>query len=199
MTHPLLHHLLDAAAGRFPEVDGGVTHVPPLDRGLEAVVSVPRGVNDMERLVDLLGPAPRIGDQLCVRAFQTQVACLSGTTGQLLWSRALAGERAIAADTDRVYVILSNGSIQALRRTDGERLWESDRLKYRQLGPIWRLAKTVLVSDSGGWLYALDPTSGELQNRLRLADEPVASAIVFDPQRSLVVTRSGRVFEIKTP
>ncbi len=39
MTHPLLHHLLDAAAGRFPEVDGGVTHLPPLERGLEAVVS----------------------------------------------------------------------------------------------------------------------------------------------------------------
>ncbi len=165
----------------------------------EAVVSVPRGVNDMERLVDLLGPAARMGEQLCVRAFQTQVACLEGTNGQLLWSRAITGERAVAADADRVYVILANGSIQALRRTDGERLWESDRLKYRQLGRIWRLDKTVLVSDSGGWVYALNPASGELQNRLRLTDEPLAGAIVLDPQRSLVVTRSGRVFEIKTP
>lgn len=39
MAHPLLEALLEAADGHFPPVDGGVTHLPPLDRGLEAVVS----------------------------------------------------------------------------------------------------------------------------------------------------------------
>jgi hypothetical protein len=39
VTHPLLPWFLGAAAGRFPAVDGGVTMMPPLDRGLEAVVS----------------------------------------------------------------------------------------------------------------------------------------------------------------
>ncbi|MEV7616857.1 hypothetical protein [Streptomyces sp. NPDC089799] len=33
--HPLLGHLLDAADGRFPEIDGGVTVLPPFDGGLE--------------------------------------------------------------------------------------------------------------------------------------------------------------------
>lgn len=39
MSHPLLSVLLAAADGSFPPVDGGVTHVPALDGGLEAVVS----------------------------------------------------------------------------------------------------------------------------------------------------------------
>ena len=34
--HPLLGLLLDAARGRFPPVDGGVTVLPPLPRGFEA-------------------------------------------------------------------------------------------------------------------------------------------------------------------
>ena len=33
--HPLLAHLLAAAGGRFPEIDGGVTILPPLNDGLE--------------------------------------------------------------------------------------------------------------------------------------------------------------------
>lgn len=40
MAHPLLSVLTDAASGRFPTVDGGVTFMPPLRPGLEAVVSL---------------------------------------------------------------------------------------------------------------------------------------------------------------
>lgn len=40
MAHPLLRALLDAADGRFPPADGGVTALPPLDDGTSAVVSL---------------------------------------------------------------------------------------------------------------------------------------------------------------
>ncbi|MEV0647970.1 hypothetical protein AB0I28_22160 [Phytomonospora sp. NPDC050363] len=39
MAHPLLDHFLAAADGTFPEVDGAVTVLPPLDDGLEASVA----------------------------------------------------------------------------------------------------------------------------------------------------------------
>jgi hypothetical protein len=39
MPHPLLAFLTDAAAGRFPPVDGGVTVLPPLDGGWEGSVA----------------------------------------------------------------------------------------------------------------------------------------------------------------
>jgi hypothetical protein len=38
-VHPLLSAFHDAAADRFPPVDGGVTYLPPLEDGWEAVVS----------------------------------------------------------------------------------------------------------------------------------------------------------------
>jgi hypothetical protein len=39
VNHPLLDALLAAAAGSFPPVDGCVTHLPPLENGVEAIVS----------------------------------------------------------------------------------------------------------------------------------------------------------------
>jgi hypothetical protein len=39
VTHPLLDALNAAALGSFPPVDGGVSYLPPLERGLEAIVS----------------------------------------------------------------------------------------------------------------------------------------------------------------
>jgi hypothetical protein len=38
-VHPLLPVLLAASEGSFPPVDGGVTYLPPHDRGLESIVS----------------------------------------------------------------------------------------------------------------------------------------------------------------
>lgn len=39
MPHPLLHFLAEAAEGRFPPVDGGVTVLPPLHGGWECSVA----------------------------------------------------------------------------------------------------------------------------------------------------------------
>jgi GNAT superfamily N-acetyltransferase len=38
-SHPLLQLLLAASEGRYPAVDGGVTLVPPLNDGMQAIVS----------------------------------------------------------------------------------------------------------------------------------------------------------------
>lgn len=40
MAHPLLGHLLAAADGHHPSVDGGVTFLPGLDNGTSAVVAL---------------------------------------------------------------------------------------------------------------------------------------------------------------
>ncbi|HET9206505.1 MAG TPA: PQQ-binding-like beta-propeller repeat protein, partial [Burkholderiaceae bacterium] len=41
----------------------------------EVALANPRGTNEIERLADLVGPALRVGDTLCARAFQSAVAC----------------------------------------------------------------------------------------------------------------------------
>ena len=48
----------------------------------EAPLASPRGTNDVERLVDLVGPASRVGNAVCARAFQASVGCVDANTGR---------------------------------------------------------------------------------------------------------------------
>ena len=47
----------------------------------EVPMASPRGTNEVERLADLLGPALRLGDKVCARAFQSAVACVDASRG----------------------------------------------------------------------------------------------------------------------
>ena len=46
----------------------------------EAPIATPRGTNDVERLVDLVGSVSRIGASVCARAFQARVGCVDASS-----------------------------------------------------------------------------------------------------------------------
>ena len=193
---PFKNTLLAGFAGRLAGLnpDTGVA-------AWEVALATPRGTNDMERLVDLLGPAQRAGDLVCARAFQSQVGCVNAERGQVLWTRPSVGERAIGGDEALVLSVLSNGTVQALRRSDGERLWESERLKYRQLSTPLVTPRGILVADSGGWLYLLSNEDGSLLNRIRLDGQQslAAPAVLSATSQVVLVTRDGRISGLRLP
>jgi outer membrane protein assembly factor BamB len=160
----------------------------------ELPIATPRGTNDMERLVDLLGPAYRTGDVVCVRAFQAQLGCVDAERGQTLWTRASIGERTVLGQGNTLFSVLSNGVVQGIDLKTGERVWESERLKYRQLSPAAVTPRGLLVGDSGGWLYLLSLADGELLNRVRVEGNELAAApAVASDSQVVTITRDGRV------
>ena len=165
----------------------------------ESAIATPRGTNDIERLVDLVGPFDRVGDVVCVRAFQTSVGCVNAERGQGLWTRPSVGEMGVSGNATLVITPLSNGVVQAWSRTTGERLWETERLKYRILSAPLVTPRGVLVADSGGWLYLLSLADGALLNRVKLDSEEFATAPVMAGGRYVVVTREGRVTGLQIP
>jgi outer membrane protein assembly factor BamB len=165
----------------------------------ESAIATPRGTNDIERLVDLVGPFDRVGDVVCVRAFQTSVGCVNAERGQALWTRPSAGEMGVSGNESLLITPLSNGVVQAWNRTTGERLWDTERLKYRILSAPLVTPRGVLVADNGGWLYLLSLADGALLNRIKLDSEELATAPVFAGGRYVVVTREGRVTGLQIP
>ena len=165
----------------------------------ESAIATPRGTNDIERLVDLVGPFDRVGDVVCVRAFQTSVGCVNAERGQGLWTRPSVGEMGVSGNATLVITPLSNGVVQAWSRTTGERLWETERLKYRILSAPLVTPRGVLVADNGGWLYLLSLADGALLNRVKLDSEELATAPVMAGGRYVVVTREGRVTGLQIP
>ena len=73
------------------KVNGGniqLAGLNPLNGSIrwEAPIATPRGTNDVERLVDLVGRVSRVGNSVCARAFQASVGCVD--TGRGLVSQA---------------------------------------------------------------------------------------------------------------
>ena len=165
----------------------------------ESAIATPRGTNDVERLVDLVYPFDRAGDVVCARAFQTAVGCVNAERGQGVWTRASVGEMGVRGNDSLLIAPLSNGVVQAWSRATGERLWETERLKYRILSAPLVTPRGVLVADNGGWLYLLSLTDGALLNRIKLETEELATAPVFAGDRYVVVTREGRVTGLQIP
>jgi len=186
--------LLVGLSGRLTGIDPSTGSVR-----WESAIATPRGTNDMERLVDLISPADRLGDVVCVRAFQSQIGCVNAERGQSMWTRAANGERGVSGNETVLIAALSNGVVQAWNRANGERLWETERLKYRNLSAPLVTPRGVLMADSTGWLYLLSLADGALLNRVKLDGDELATAPVWAADRYVVVTREGRVTGFQIP
>lgn len=166
----------------------------------EVPIANPRGINDLERLVDLVASPSRLSNSVCVRAFQAQVGCVDALRGALLWTRPANGVQGVGGDGTALAGAESNGVVQAWNRSTGERLWDTDRLKYRELtAPLWT-SKGVVVGDAGGYLYVLSGQDGRLMNKLKTPASGFASSPTALPDGGFVVlTRNGLLQAYQLP
>ena len=160
----------------------------------EAPVATPRGTNDVERLVELVGPVSREGRQLCVRAFQAAVACVDASRGQTLWSEKAQGATGVAGDAQRLFGTESNGIVQSWQRSDGKRGWSYEALQHRKLTAPLLLGRSVVVGDDAGWVHLLSAQDGQPLNRLATDGSAITATPVVAANTLVVVTRKGAVY-----
>ncbi len=160
----------------------------------DAPVATPRGTNDIERLVDLVAGVSRVGDTVCVRAFQASVGCVNTARGAVLWSRAANASVGVGGDDRNVFGTESDGRVVSWRRSDGERAWSSDRLQYRALTAPLAVGRSVVVGDATGLLHLLSREDGSPLNRLTTDGSAIAATPVLAGGTLVAVTRNGGVF-----
>lgn len=160
----------------------------------EAPVAAPRGTNDVERLVDLVGRVSRLDGVICTRAFQAAVGCVDATRGQTLWSRPASGYTGVDGDDTRIFGTESNGVVNAWRRRDGERAWSVDRLQYRHLSAPLVLGRSVVFGDADGLVHFLSREDGAPLNRLTTDGSAITTAPVEVGGSLVLVTKNGGVF-----
>ncbi len=160
----------------------------------EAPIAVSRGTNDVERLVDLVAHVSRDGDNVCVRAFQASVGCVNAATGALLWTKAASGSEGLHGNDVFIYGTEGDGKVIAWRRDNGEKAWESERLKYRGLTAPLAVGRSVAIGDSTGWVHLISREDGTPMNRMATDGSAIASAPVLAGEALVVITRNGGVF-----
>ena len=159
----------------------------------DAAVAMGRGVNEVERLVDLVAGTSRVGNNLCLRAFQSTVACVDAQAGRTLWTKPASGASGIAGDVSTVVGAESDGRVVAWRRSDGEKLWTSEKLRFRGLSAPVVAGRAVAVGDFEGFVHFLSPKDGALLARVASDGSPIALAPVWVEDTLVVVTQRGTV------
>ena len=181
--------------GQGPRLAG----VDPLQGTLlwDAAMASPRGSNEVERLADLVGPSVRHGDRVCVRAFQSTVACADASRPAVMWSRKVGGTNAVAGDAERIFGADASDRITAWRAATGDVVWSSEKLLYRGLSGAAAVGPLVVFGDSEGWVHFLSASTGELQLRLPTSGEPVVGTPVVANGTLLVTTQDGGLYAFR--
>ncbi len=163
----------------------------------EAPIASPRRINDVERLVDLVGRVSRDGDTVCARAFQASIGCVNTARGNLLWTKPANGVQGIHGDDRLLFGTEADGTVNAWRRADGERVWSTDRLRYRNLTAPLLAGRSVVIGDFSGFIHLLSRDDGSLLNRLPTDGSAIAAAPVLAGNTLIAVTHNGGVYGFK--
>ena len=160
----------------------------------EVPLASPRGTNDVERLVELVGPVSRVAESVCARAFQATVGCVDTTRAIVKWTQISNGIVGLDGDEAALYGTQSNGVVTAWRRNDGTHTWSSDRLKFRNLTAPLLLGRSIVVGDESGLVHFLSREDGAPLNRVATDGSGITVAPVVAADTLIVVTRKGNVY-----
>jgi len=160
----------------------------------EAPIATPRGTNEVERLVDLVGPVSRLGDSVCARAYSAAVGCVDASRGAVIWTQAAQGSAGLSGDDRQVFGTESDGRVRAWQRASGEAAWSNDRLKFRNLSAPLAVGRVVAVGEATGTVHLLSREDGSELTRLSTDGSAIVGGPVVAGQVLLVQTRNGGVF-----
>lgn len=160
----------------------------------EVPVATGRGTNEVERLVDVLGPASRIGSSICVRAYSAAVGCVDAERGSVVWTRQTAGTTGIHGDDRLIYGSDAEGRLQAFSRSTGQPAWTVDRLRYRKLSAPLALGRVVAFGDNTGLVHLVSREDGSEMTRLTTDGSPIVVAPVLAGDALVVQTRNGGLY-----
>jgi len=182
-------------AGQGPRLAG----LDPNDGDVrwEVAVGTPRGTNEVERLADLVAPAARVGDVVCVRSFQAAVGCVDAERGGLNWAKNAGGTDGVAADDKFVFGADASDRVTAWTMASGDVAWQSEKLLYRGLGAPLATGRALVFGDSEGVVHFLSRDGGETLLRLTTDGSPIVAAPVVSGTTLLVVTRKGGLFAFR--
>lgn len=181
--------------GQGPKLAG----LDPLRGSLrwEATVASPRGTNEVERLADLVGPAARVGDVICARAYQAAVACVNAERASTVWTRNAGGINGVGADDQMVVGVDASDRVAAWKAADGSPAWTIEKLLYRSLSAPLVVGKAVVMGDVDGMVHWFARDTGEAVLRLPTDGSAIKVPAAASGLTLLVVTSDGGLFAFR--
>ncbi|WP_418320517.1 outer membrane protein assembly factor BamB [Piscinibacter sakaiensis] len=164
----------------------------------EVAIAAPRGTNEIERLADLVGPAVRVGETVCARAFQAAITCVNAERGALSWTRNLGGTDGLGADEELVAAADASDRVSTWKTGSGDAAWSSEKLLYRELATPLVTRDAVVFGDAQGTVHFLSKGDGATRLRLPTDGSAIVGTPVLAGRTIVVATRNGSIVGIRS-
>lgn len=165
--------------------------------GWDAVVALPRGTTELERVADITSLPVIDGQRVCAVAYQGRVACFDAVRGNLVWARDISSSTGLSVDERNLYVTDEKNAVLALDKGGGASLWRQDKLAGRNVSAPLAIGRYVAVGDLEGYVHLLSREDGSFAARIATDGSAIlAPPIALDLTSFLVQTRNGGVFAI---
>ena len=151
--------LVGQANGRLLALDGNGRTV------FEVLVAQPKGITEVERLVDVVGTPLVDANMMCASAFQGGVLCLASNNGRTLWRADVDAVTGPVTDGRNVYVVTARGEINAYDYQTGKPVWSNSSLLWRDPSAPAVMGDVLALGDFDGVIHFLDPKTGEIIGR----------------------------------
>ena len=165
--------------------------------GWEAVVALPKGTTELERVTDITSYPVVDGPHVCAVAYQGRVACFDASNGETVWARDVSSIAGMGVDARNVYVTDDRSAILAFDRSRGASVWKQDKLNGRWASAPLALGRYVVVGDIEGYVHVLSRDDGAFVARIGTDGSPIqVPPVALDLSTLLVQTRNGGVFAV---
>lgn len=164
----------------------------------EVQVATPRGTNEVERIVDMLGAPIAQAADVCSSAYQTLVACFAGESGRRIWSRELVVSTTVSADERFVFAADDQSRLFALSRKTGEVSWSTEAFRMRGLMHPTSRGRAVWVADRFGFLHALSREDGKLLARISMDGGAPSGAIRLTARGLVIQSQGGQLMLVRS-
>ena len=163
----------------------------------EKRLAFPKGQNEVERIVDLLG-APFLDDQeICTSVYQTKLVCVDKGTGDIEWENP---EKILSPGFFKFPLVAAVGlkdEVKLFNREENVEVWRNEELRYRDLSKpiIWD--DSVWIIDSFGVLHGLSILDGNTISRYDLIRKSNIVSFIMSRSGLLVTDADGYTILLK--
>jgi len=159
----------------------------------DAIVAVPSGRTELERLADIDGDPLLMDGIAYVATYQGEVAAVGEHSGSLLWRRKFSSYAGMAADRYQVYASDADGFVWALDADNGSAGWRQEALRNRQLSDVATVGGLVAVGDFEGYVHFLSAEDGSLVGRTRVGSDPITKGMLVAEGLLFVLGDGGKL------
>lgn len=158
----------------------------------EFTVSLPRGRNEVDRMVDVDAPLLIVHDTLYAASYQGKVAAMDMRSGgKLLWTRDVSTYTGMDAGRGNIYLTDDKGLVLAFDQATGASVWKQDKLRGRILSAPTYMNGYVVVGDYQGYLHWLSAEDGHFVARYRVGSDAVTARSIAGVQMLYATGQGG--------